>query len=71
MNLDRVISYQSLIKITKTLTSPITGEIRSSTQYLMANFKATVQEFHEKTLQHWRLETYHYHLDMLTERMTI
>jgi len=60
-------NIQSLIKVTKTLTSPISGEIRSSTQYLMANFKTTAQEFHEKILQHWRVETYHYHLDMLTE----
>ena len=60
-------NIQSLIKITKTLTSPITGEIRVSTNYLMANFKANAQEFYEKTLQHWRVEIYHYHLDMLTE----
>ena len=33
----------------------------------MANFKTTAKEFHQKILQHWRVETYHYHLDMLTE----
>lgn len=33
----------------------------------MANFKTTAQDFAEKILQHWRVETYHYHLDMLTE----
>ena len=60
-------NIQSLIKVTKTLTSPITGEVTTTKQYLMANFKTTVKEFHQKILQHWRVETYHYHLDMLTE----
>jgi len=60
-------NIQSLIKVTKTLTSPITGEVKITTQYLMANFKTTAKEFHQKILQHWRVETYHYHLDMLTE----
>ena len=60
-------NIQSLIKVTKTLTSPITGEVTTTKQYLMANFKTTVKEFHQKILQHWRIETYHYHLDMLTE----
>jgi hypothetical protein len=60
-------NIQSLIKVTKTLTSPITGEVTITLQYLMANFKTTAKEFHQKTLQHWRVETYHYHLDMLTE----
>jgi len=60
-------NIQSLIKVTKTLTSPITGEVTTTLQYLMANFKTTAKEFHQKTLQHWRVETYHYHLDMLTE----
>jgi hypothetical protein len=60
-------NIQSLIKVTKTLTSPITGEVTVTEQYLMANFKTTATEFHQKILQHWRVETYHYHLDMLTE----
>ena len=60
-------NIQSLIKVTKTLTSPITGEVTTTHQYLMANFKTTAKEFHQKILQHWRVETYHYHLDMLTE----
>ena len=60
-------NIQSLIKVTKTLTSPITGEVTITSQYLMANFKTTAKEFHQKILQHWRVETYHYHLDMLTE----
>ena len=60
-------NIQSLIKVTKTLTNPITGEVSTTLQYLMANFKTTAKEFHQKILQHWRVETYHYHLDMLTE----
>jgi len=60
-------NMQSLIKVTKTLTSPITEEITITSQYLMANFKTTAKEFHQKILQHWRVETYHYHLDMLME----
>jgi len=60
-------NIQSLIKVTKTLTSPITGEVTITSQYLMANFKTTAKEFHQKILQHWRVETYHYHLDMLME----
>lgn len=60
-------NIQSLIKVTKTLTSPITGEVTTTIQYLMANFKTTPKEFHQKILQHWRVETYHYHLDMLME----
>jgi len=59
-------NIQSLIKITKTLTNQITGESTINKQYLMANFKTTAKEFHQKILQHWRVETYHYHLDMLT-----
>jgi hypothetical protein len=60
-------NIQSLIKVTKTLTNPSTGEVTIIPQYLMANFKTTAKEFHQKILQHWRVETYHYHLDMLTE----
>jgi len=60
-------NIQSLIKSTKTLTNQITGEVITTVQYLMANFKTTAKEFHQKILQHWRVETYHYHLDMLTE----
>ncbi len=60
-------NIQSLIKVTKTLTSSITGEVSITEQYLMANFKTTAKQFHQKILQHWRVETYHYHLDMLME----
>ena len=60
-------NIQSLIRVTKTLTSPITGEVTVTEQYLMAKFRTTAKEFHQKILQHWRVETYHYHLDELTE----
>ena len=67
MNHENFNNIESLIKVTKTLTSSITGEVATTSQYLMANFKTTAKEFHQKILQHWRVETYHYHLDMLTE----
>jgi len=60
-------NIQSLIKVTKTLTSPKTGEVTQTKQYFMANFHTTAKDFHQKILQHWRVETYHYHLDMLVE----
>jgi|FLOH01.1.fsa_nt_gi hypothetical protein len=60
-------NIQTIIKVTKTLTDVKTGEVKVTEQYLMANFKTTAQDFAEKILQHWRVETYHYHLDMLTE----
>jgi len=60
-------NIQSLIKVSKTLISPITGEVTKTYQYLMANFKTTAKDFHQKILQHWRVETYHYYLDVLTK----
>ncbi len=60
-------NIESLIKVTKRLTDPITGESTKTVQYSMANFKTTAEDFHQKILQHWRVETYHYHLDMLVE----
>jgi len=60
-------NIQTIIKVTKTLTDTKTGEVKTTVQYLMANFKTTAKDFADKILQHWRVETYHYHLDMLTE----
>jgi len=60
-------NIQSLIRITKTLTDPLTKEKSVTTSYLMANFKTTAEDFHNKILAHWRVETYHYHLDMLLD----
>ncbi len=60
-------NIQSIIKVTKCLTDPKTGEVKETIQYSMANFKTTAEDFHQKILQHWRVETYHYHLDMLLE----
>ena len=59
-------NIQSLIKVTKVLTEN-TGKSTSTVQYLMANFKTTAKDFYDKTLQHWHVETYHYHLDMLMD----
>ena len=60
-------NIQSIVKVTKTSTSFKTGEVKTTVEYLIANYKATAQEFRETILQHWRVETYHYHLDNLME----
>lgn len=60
-------NIQSLIRITKTLQDSKTGHISVAHQYLMANFKTNAKEFHTIIKEHWRVETYHYHLDMLLD----
>jgi len=60
-------NIQTVIRVTKKSTSFKTGEIKITTEYSIANYKATAQEFRDKILQHWRVETYHYHLDNLME----
>ena len=60
-------NIQTLIRVTKEITCPKTGVIKTTTQYLMANFKSDAKDFHNKILQHWAVETYHYHKDMLTK----
>ena len=60
-------NIQTIIKVTKTLTDTKTDEVKITEQYLMANFKTSAKDFANIVLQHWRVETYHYHLDMLTE----
>jgi predicted transposase YbfD/YdcC len=58
-------NIQSIIAITKTSTHVKTGELKEKTEYYIANYKSTAQDFREKILQHWKIETYHYHLDTL------
>ena len=42
--------------------------LRSNSEHvLIANFQTEALEFSKMILQHWRVETYHYHLDMLTK----
>jgi len=60
-------NIQAIIKITKISTSFKTGEIKTTTEYLIANYKSTAIELRNTILQHWRVETYHYHLDKLME----
>lgn len=60
-------NIQTIIRITKETTNPITGEVKTTIQYLIANFKdKTPHQFHDMILAHWRVETFHYHKDMLT-----
>ena len=41
--------------------------MKRTIHYSIANFKADAKSFHDTILHHWRVETYHYHLDMLTK----
>ena len=59
-------NIQSIIKITKETINRNTGVIKTKVEYLIANFKTNAKEFHDRILQHWCIETYHYHLDTLT-----
>jgi len=64
---NKINNINSIIKVIKTITDANTLEVTTTTQYLIANFKTTAKDFKEIILQHWRVETYHYHLDMLTK----
>ena len=60
-------NIQTIIQVTKEVSDNKTGEIKRTVHYNIANFKADAKSFHDIILQHWRVETYHYHLDMLTK----
>ena len=60
-------NVQTIIRVSKESTNLVSGEIKTTIEYLIANFKTTAEDFYNKILQHWRVETYHYHLDMLTK----
>lgn len=64
---ERFDNIQTLIRIDKTLTDPKTQKESFYTEYLIANFRTTAKDFFEKIISHWRVETYHYHLDMLMD----
>jgi len=60
-------NIQTIIRVTKETTDLESGEIKETIQYLIANFKdKTPHQFHNMILAHWRVETFHYHKDMLT-----
>lgn len=60
-------NIQTIIKTTKETTNKATGELKTTTHYHIANFKTTAKEFQDIILDHWGIETYHYHSDMLTK----
>jgi len=60
-------NIQTIIKITKETIDMKTNVKKVKVEYLIANFKTTAKDFHNKILQHWNVETYHYHLDKLTK----
>ena len=64
---NKINNINSIIKIIKTITDAKSLKVTTSIQYFIANFKTTAKDFKEIILQHWRVETYHYHLDMLTK----
>lgn len=64
---DKFENIQTIIRVSKESTNLLTGEIKTTVEYLIANFKTTAEDFYTKILQHWRVETYHYHLDTLTK----
>jgi predicted transposase YbfD/YdcC len=41
--------------------------LKNKAKEVIANFKADAKSFHDTILHHWRVETYHYHLDILTK----
>ena len=60
-------NIQTIIRVTKETTDLKSGEVKETIQYLIANFKdKTAHQFHDMILAHWRVETFHYHKDMLT-----
>ena len=60
-------NIQTLIRVNKTLTDSKTKEQTFYSEYLIANFRTTAKDFYNKIISHWRVETYHYHLDMLMD----
>jgi len=64
---DRFNNIQTLIRVNKTLTDPKTKKQTFYSEYLIANFRTTAEDFYNKIISHWRVETYHYHLDMLMD----
>lgn len=58
---------RTIIKIDKTIHSSNkrTGEIKESltTSFAIANFKNNAKFFHEIQLNHWKVETMHFHKD--------
>ena len=60
-------NIQTIVRVTKETTDMKTSKVVTTTQYLIANFKdKSAHQFHDMILAHWRVETFHYHKDMLT-----
>ena len=60
-------NIQTLIKVNKTLTDQKTDKQTFYSEYLIANFRTTAKDFYNKIISHWRVETYHYYLDVLMD----
>jgi hypothetical protein len=55
---DKFKNIQTIIRVTKETTDLKSGEVKTTTQYLIANFKdKTPHQFHDIILAHWRVES--------------
>jgi predicted transposase YbfD/YdcC len=50
-------NIQTLIRINKTLIDPKTKEQTFYSEYLIANFRTTAEDFYNKIISHWRVES--------------
>jgi len=50
-------NIQTIIRVTKEAINLVSGEIKTTIEYLIANFKTTAEDFYNKILQHWRVES--------------
>ena len=60
-------NIQTLIKTIKTTTDKKTGEKKETIKYMIANYKESAEDFKNRILQHWLVETNHFFLDTLFE----
>jgi len=59
-------NIQTIVKITKEIFDPKTRKTKIVEGLFIANFKSDAESFLNSILSHWGVETYHYHLDTLT-----
>ena len=60
-------NIQTIIKTIKTTINSKTGEFKYKTNYAIANYKESAEEFKTRILQHWIVETHHFFLDTMLD----
>jgi hypothetical protein len=60
-------NIQTIIKTIKTTIDSKTGEFKYKTNYAIANYKESAEEFKTRILQHWIVETHHFFLDTMLD----